>query len=290
MRVFVTGATGFIGSAVVRELLGAGHEVLGLARSDDAADRLRELGVEVQRGDLTDPQSLAAGARQSEGVVHTAYNHDFSDMAGAATTDLAAVEALVSALEGTGHPLVISSGMAGRTEQEAGNPAMMPRLRSEGAVLAAAGRGVRPMVMRYPPSVHGQGDHGLIAQLIAIARRQGVSAYIGDGQGRWPAVHRLDAARAVRLALEGGDAGARYHAVAEEGVPTREIAQAIGRHLGLPVVSKSPEEAQAHFGWLGAFFGRDLPTSSTWTREGLGWQPTCPGLIADLDEGHYFRS
>ncbi|WP_102126489.1 SDR family oxidoreductase [Deinococcus planocerae] len=290
MRVFVTGATGWIGSAVVQELLGAGHEVLGLARGDASADRLRQQGVEVQRGDLADPESLAAGARQSEGVVHTAYTHDFSDMVGAAATDLTAVRALVSALEGTGHPLIISSGMAGRTEHDAGDPGAMPRLQSEVAALAAAERGVRGVVMRYPPTVHGPGDHGLVAQLITIAQQQGVSAYIGDGQGRWPAVHRLDAARAVRLALEGGQAGARYHAVAEEGVPTREIASAIGRQLNLPVVSKSPEEAQAHFGWLGAFFGRDLPTSSTWTREGLGWQPTHPGLIADLDEGHYFQS
>jgi nucleoside-diphosphate-sugar epimerase len=298
MRVFVTGATGFIGSAVVQELLGAGHQVVGLARSDQAAATLEAAGVEVQHGSLDDLDSLRAAAAAADGVIHTAYIHDFSRMADAATIDLAAVEALGATLEGTGRPFVITSGVAlirpGHvvTEEDVANPGSVshPRLGTEQTVNEMAGRGVRTSIVRPGASVHGEGDHGFVPVLIDVARTKGVSAYIGDGANRWPAVHRLDAAPIYRLALESAPARSVFHAVAEEGIPTREIAEVIGRQLDVPVVSLSPEEAGEHFGWMAAFFGLDAPASSALTRERLGWNPVHVGLIADLDQGHYFQA
>jgi nucleoside-diphosphate-sugar epimerase len=295
MRVFVTGATGFIGSAVVQELINAGHQVLGLARNDAAADALARLGVEAHRGELSDTESLAAGARACEGVIHTAFIHDFSQFEFNVETDRRAVEALAGALAGSNRPLVIASGtlMVSHarpgTEQDAPASADVPRAASEATVLAAARRGVRGSVVRLPPSVHGDGDHGFVPRLIGIAREKGASAYVGDGLNRWPAVHRLDAAHLFRLALEKGSAGARYHGVADEGVPVREIAEVIGRRLNVPVVAKSPEEAAGHFGFLGRILGIDGPASSKLTQERLGWRPVQPGLIPDLDRPNYFE-
>jgi nucleoside-diphosphate-sugar epimerase len=294
MRVFVTGATGFIGSAIVRELIDAGHEVVGLARSDRAAAAVGALGAEVHRGALDDLDSLDSGAAAADGVIHTAYIHDFSKMEAAARTDLRAIETLGTALEGSGRPLVITTGTAlikpGQvaTEDDSAAPDAHPRLGAEQTALALAARGVRSSIIRPGASVHGEGDHGFVPVLIDIARTKGVSAYIGDGSNRWPAVHRLDAARLYRLALEQGPAGSVFHAVADEGVPTREIAEVIGRHLNVPAVSIAPEDAGEHFGWIGAFFAVDAPASSALTQERLGWQPTHPGLIADLEEGHNF--
>lgn len=298
MRVFLTGATGFIGSAIIQELLSAGHQVLGLARSEAAVQALAAAGVAAHRGALDDLHSLQRGAEAADGVIHTAFVHDFSDYAGAGATDLRAVEAIGAALAGSGRPFVITSGTAllppGRlaTEADAADPnsAGAPRVASEVAVLGLAGQGVRSSVVRLPPSVHGEGDHGFVPALIGIAREKGVSAYIGDGLNRWPAVHRLDAAHLFRLALEKGVAGTRYHGVAEEGVPVRTIAEAIGRHLNLPVVAKSPEESADHFGWLAYFLGLDSPAASTLTRQRLGWLPNQPALLPDLDQGHYFKS
>jgi nucleoside-diphosphate-sugar epimerase len=296
MRIFVTGATGFIGSALVRELLGAGHEVLGLARSDSAAAALSAAGAEAHRGRLDDLDSLRRGASASDGVIHAGFVHDFSNYPAACETDRRAVEAIGEALAGTGRPLVVTSGTAllppGRlgTEDDGPKPATAgpTRAASEEATLALAGRGVRAMVLRLPPTVHGDGDRGFVPALIQIARDEGVSAYIGEGANRWPAVHRLDAVRLYRAALEKGAAGARYHGVAEEGVPVREIARVIGRHLGLPVVAVSPEKAGAHFGWLAHILAIDNPTSSALTRERLSWHPDQVPLIPDLDQGHYF--
>ncbi|MFF3375045.1 SDR family oxidoreductase [Streptomyces sp. NPDC002680] len=297
MRVFVTGASGFVGSAVVRELLGAGHEVVGMARSDESAASLKEAGAEVHRGDLDDLDSLRAGAAASEGVIHTAYVHDFRDMAEAARTDLRAVETMGEALVGSGRPLLICSGTAFSpgvlaTEDDPGDPSRshMYRLASETAVMRLAERGVRASVVRLPPSTHGKGEYGFVPRLIDIARAKGVSAYPGDGTNRWAAAHRFDVARLFRLALESAPPGTRLHAVAEEGVPVREIAEAIGRGLGVPVKSIPTEETQDHFGWLGNFFALDLPASSAVTREGLGWEPVETGLLADLGAGYYFAS
>jgi len=298
MRVFVTGATGFIGSAIVQELIGAGHRVLGLARTDAAADALARLGVEAHRGELSDTESLAVGARACEGVIHTAFIHDFVDFPAAAETDRRAIEALGLALAGSGRPLVTTSGIAlltpGRlgTEDDApdAGSAVAFRIASEEATLAMASRGVRASLVRLPPSVHGDGDHGFVPRVIGIAREKGVSAYVGDGRNRWPAVHRLDAAHLFRLALEKGSAGARYHGVADQGVPVRDIAGVIGRRLSVPVVGKSAEEAAGHFGFLGHFLAIDCPASSAQTQERLGWRPTRPGLIADLDHGRYFET
>lgn len=298
MRVFVTGATGFIGSAIVQELINAGHQVLGLARSDAAADALAQLGVEAHRGALDNLDSLKLGATMSDGVIHTAFIHDFSNYAANGETDKRAVETLSAALAGSGRPLVITSGTAvlplGRlgTEDEEADPnsTAAPRVASEKVALSMASQGVRASVVRLPPSVHGDGDHGFVPALIAIARSKGVSAYVGDGLNRWPAVHRLDAAHLFRLALEKGEAGARFHGVADEGVPVKQIAEVIGRRLRVPVVAKSPEEATDHFGWLGHFLSVDCPASSALTQERLGWRPRQPALIPDLDQAHYFDS
>ncbi len=294
MRVFVTGATGFIGTAVVQELIDAGHQVLGLARSDAGARSLIAAGAGVHRGSLEDLESLRSGAAAADGVIHTAFIHDFSNYGPAAEADKRAIETLGDALAGSDRPFVVTSGslLAQRqgplaTEEDASNP-NFPR-KSEEVALGLAARGVRASVLRLAPSVHGIGDHGFVPRLIGIAREKGVSAFIGDGLNRWPAVHRLDAAHLYRLILEKGSIGARYHGVADEGVPSRKIAEAIGRGLNVPVVSKSTEEAADHFGWIARFFATDGPASSTLTQERMGWQPVQPGLIADLNAAHYFE-
>src|SRR6202166_3662973 len=294
MRVFVTGATGFIGSAIVRELIDAGHQVLGLARSDEAAKSLLTAGADVHRGSLEDLESLRSGAAVADGVIHTAFIHDFSNYGPAAEADRHAIETLGSALAGSDRPLIVTSGtlLAQRqgplaTEEDTHNP-NFPR-KSEDSALALASRGVRASVLRLPPAVHGNGDHGFVPSLISIAREKGVSAFIGDGLNRWPAVHWLDAAHLYRLALEKGSVATRYHGVADDGVPTREIAEVIGRHLNVPVVSKSREEAADHFGWIAHFFGMDGPASSAETQGRLARAAGPPGLIADLKE-HYFTT
>ena len=297
MRVFVTGATGFIGSAIIEDLIAAGHQVLGLARNAEAAAVLAKRGIAAHLGDVSQPDSLAEAARVCQGVIHTAFIHNFADIATSGKIDRLAVQAMGEALAGSGKPLVITSGTAvlpagtEGSEDDAADPdsAGKHRIPSEQTALGFAARGVRASVVRLPPSVHGDGDHGFVPALIGIARGTGVSAYIGDGGNRWPAVHRLDAARLFRLVLEHGAAGACYHGVADGGVPTREIAEVIGRQLNLPVVSKSPSEAAAHFGWLAHFFGRDCPASSARTQQELDWRPTHAGLIADLDRAAYFQ-
>lgn len=294
MYIFVTGATGWIGSAVVPELQNAGYKVLGLARSDAAAASVAALGADVQRGDLEDLDGLRAAAAASDGVVHLGYNHDFSRMEAAARTDLAAINAIGAALEGTDRPFVIASGVLGlasgraATEQDVADPSLHPRIAGVQAALSFATRGVRPSSVRFAPTVHGHGDHGFIATLVGIAREKGVSGYIGDGVSRWPAVHRLDAANLVRLAVDSAPAGTALHAIAEEGIPTRTIAEAIGRGLDLPVISIPADQAGDQFGWIARFFGTDCRASSTATRQRFGWTPVQPGLIADLDAGHYF--
>lgn len=291
MRIFVTGATGFIGSAIVKELLGNGHQVIGLARSDTAAKSLRSASVEVHRGDLEDLASLRSGAANSDAVIHLAFNHDFSKYLDNCEADRRVIEAIGGVLAGSDRPLIVTSGTAmltpGRcgTEDDAPIPssAGVPRSASEEAAASVAARDVRVSVVRLPPSVHDREKLGLVSQLITLAHEKGVSAFVGEGINRWPAVHRLDTAHLYSLVLEKKLPGARYHAVAEEGVPLKEIAEVIGRRLNIPVVSKSPAEAFDHFGWLGPFMGIDLPVSSAQTQDRLGWRPTGPGLISDLD-------
>ena len=296
MRVFVTGASGHIGSAVVPELIAAGHQVTGLARSDEAAAALTAAGVAARRGDLDDLDGLRAAAAAADGVIHLAFRHDFDDYAGAAETDLRAVEAIGEALVGSDRPFVITSGTLllalfrqGALGTEHDTLPSGPRIDSENAAIALAERGVRSSVVRLSPLVHSTLDHhGFAHRLINIARDTGVSGYIGDGYNRWPGVHTLDAAHLYRLALENAPAGTRLHGVADEGVPFRDIADVIGRHLNLPVVSISGEQAADHFGFLSVFASLDNPTSNALTQKELDWHPERPGLIEDLDEGHYF--
>lgn len=292
MRVFVTGATGFIGSRVVRELLDAGHQVLGLTRSEQGAAALAAMGAEPYHGSIAEPDSLKAGAAQSEGVIHLAFNHDFSRFVQNCEDDRAVIAALGSALTGSDRPLVITSG-TGITNSVPGEPAtedgptvgssVIPRAASEEAAAAVAADGVNVSVVRLP-QVHDTRRQGLISPLIEIIRAKGVSAYVGEGRNRWPAAHVLDVARLYKLAFEKAEPGAHYHAVAEEGITLRAIVETLGERLGLPVASIPPEEAPAYFGWLAHFATRDLPASSAQTRARLGWEPTGPGLLADLEK------
>ena len=308
MRVLVTGASGWIGSATVVELIGAGHQVVGLARSDASAAALAAAGAEVEHGTIDDLDTLRAAAASSDGVIHLAFKHDIAFSGGfqeAADADRRAVETFREELAGSDRPLVIASGTLGlatgrvSTEQDGHGPVSPlahigggPQTRWETAemTLALASRGVRSSVLRLPPTVHGEGEHGFIASLIGIARDKGVSGFIGDGANRWPAVHRLDAAELFRLALENAPAGSTLHGVADEGVPVREIADVIGRHLGVPVVSISPEDAGEHFTWLAGFVGLDSPASSALTRGLLGWAPMHPGLIDDLEKNYFHKA
>jgi nucleoside-diphosphate-sugar epimerase len=315
MRIFVTGASGWIGSAVVPELLGAGHEVVGLARSEASAKSLEETGAIVARGDVDDPDGLAKAAADSDGVIHLAFQHELAfsgNFGAAAAADRRAVEAMGAALAGSDRPFVLASGVLGlqaagvgtagvataarATENDGLVPA--PELRANPAGLRQAtallalslrGVGVRSSVLRFPPTVHGDGDGGFIATLVGIARARGVAGYVGDGTNRWPAVHRSDAARLARLAVEAAPAGSVLHAVGDEGVAFRQIAESMGRHLGVPPASVSPAEAGEHFSFLGHFVGMDSPASAVITRELLGWTPTGPSLLDDLDQDHYYR-
>jgi nucleoside-diphosphate-sugar epimerase len=293
MKIFVTGASGWIGSAVLPELIAAGHDVVGLARSDASAAAVTAAGATAHRGSLDDLDSLRTGAAAADAVIHLAFKHDFTDYAGAGRTERAAVSAIGDTLAGSGRPFLFASGVAlltpGRvaTEHDA-NPLRgpeAPRGGAENLAFEYTDRGVRTVSLRFAPTVHGPGDHGFVAQLVRIAQEHGVSAYVGDGTNRWPAVHRSDAAALVRLALE-APAGAIVHAVAEEGVPARDIASAIGQGLGLPVTAAAPD----HFGWLGPFFAADIPASSALTQKELGWTPTHPTLLEDLTAGHYFTA
>ncbi len=292
MRVFVTGASGWIGSAVVPQLIGAGHQVLGLARSDSSAAVITATGAEALRGDLDDLDTLRAGAGSSDGVIHLAFIHDFTDFQASVTADRRAIKTMGAALEGSGKPLVIASGTPAvpgrvateRDESAPGSP-VAGRASNAQAALDMAERGVRSSVVGLPRTVHGDGDHhGFIARLIGIARDKGVSGYVGDGSNRWPAVHVLDAAHLFRLAVERAPAGSRLHAVGDEGVPIRDIAEVVGRHLNLPMAAVPAEE----FGFLGPILAIDQPASAALTCELLGWRPVQPGLIDDLDKGHYF--
>ena len=306
MRVFVTGASGWIGSAVVPELLDAGHEVVGLARSEGSARRLEAAGAIVQRGDLDDLDGLAKAAADSDGVIHLAFQHEVAfergDFAGAATADRSAVEAMGEVLAGSDRPLVLASGTLGlavgrvATEDDGLVASDLTRAIPAGLRMATAlytlslrGIGVRSSVLRFPPTVHGDGDQGFMATFVDVARKHGVAGYVGDGANRWPAVHRSDAARLVRLAVEGAPAGSVFHAVGEEGVPFRAIAETMGRRLGLPATSVAPEQALEHFGPLGFFAGVDSPAGAAITRERLGWEATGPTLLEDLDRDHYYR-
>ena len=306
MRVFVTGASGWIGSAVVPELIGAGHQVVGLARSPASAAALTAAGAEVRLGTLDDLDILRDAADASDGVIHLAFKHDIAFSGGflsAAEADRRAVETFGEALAGTDRPFVLASGLLGlapgrlATERDGDladpNPPRLSggleaRRATADLTLSLAARGVRSSVLRLPPTVYGEGDHGFMAAIVGIAREKGISGYLGDGSNRWPAVHRIDAAHLFRLALEQAPAGSVLHAVGDEGVPIRAVAEVIGRHLGLPVAAVSAEDAAEHFTWLAAFLALDSPVSSTLTRELLDWQPTQPGLLDDLDKGHYF--
>ncbi|MGW2419571.1 SDR family oxidoreductase [Streptomyces sp. NPDC001709] len=302
MRIFVTGASGWIGSAVVPELIEAGHQVVGLARSDASAAALTEAGAEVVRGTVDDLDVLRDAAAASDGVIHLAFKHDIAfsgDFKGAAEADRRAVDVIGEALAGSDRPFVLASGLAGLTPGRAATERDMPtpddspvsiRATTAQEVLAFASRGIRSSVVRLSPTCHGDGDSGFMAMLVATARDKGVSGYIGDGANRWPAVHRLDAARLFRLAVEQAPAGSVLHGIAEEGIAIRDVAEVIGRHLDVPVVSVAPEAAAGHFGWLAGFLGMDLPASSTLTRELLGWQPAHPDLLEDLGKGHYFTT
>lgn len=295
MRVFVTGASGWIGSAVTDELLDHGYEVVGLARSDDAAAALQAKGATAHRGSLDDLDSLAAATAAADGVIHLAFKHDFADYAGAGRSEHAAVQRVLDTIEGSDRPFLLACGLApdvtGRplTEDDASphHGPDSPRGGSENLALGYADRGVRAVALRFSPTVHGRGDRGFTSTLVDIAQERGAAGHIGDGSTRWAAVHRSDAGRMVRLALEKAPAGARLHAVAETGVPSRDIAAAIGDHLGLPTVSVAPEDAATHFGWIGRFFGMDLTASNTRTRELLGWTPTGPTLFEDIAAGAY---
>jgi nucleoside-diphosphate-sugar epimerase len=305
MRIFVTGASGWIGSAVVPELIGAGHEVVGLARSEASAQRLESAGAMVQRGDVDDPDGLAKAAADSDGVIHLAFQHEVAfggDFATAAAADRRAVEAMGGALAGSDRPFVLASGMlgltAGRTATEDDGLVPSAEVRSNPAgrraatalfTLSLAGTGVRSSVLRLPPTVHGDGDNGFMATFVALARRRGGAGYVGDGANRWPAVHRSDAARLARLAVEAAPAGSVLHAVADEGVPFRQIAQAMGRHLGIPTISVAPADAVEHFAPLGHFVALDTPATAIITRDLLAWEPTGPSLLEDLEQDHYYR-
>lgn len=295
MHVFVTGATGFIGSAIVQELLSHGHRVTGLARSDAAAETLAAAGAAAHRGDLIDLDSLRRGAAAADAVIHTAFNHDFSRFAASCEDDRGVITALGDALAGSDRRLVVTSGtalVAGKplaTETDAPS-SHHPRAASEQAAAALAERGVNVSVVRLPPSVHGEGDHGFVPLLITLARQKGLAAFVGEGRNRWPAVHRLDAAALFRLVAEQGRGGVSYHGAAETGLPFADLTATIGRRLGLPVQGLTGEAAAAHFGWFQHFAAMDNPCSSEWTQRELGWQPRRTGLLADVDQPGYFSN
>ena len=295
MRVFVTGASGWIGSAVVPELLAAGHHVVGLARSDESAARIVAAGAEPHAGSLDDLESLRSAAAAADAVIHLGFKHDFSDMPGAWATERAVVQTFLDTLEGSERPFLLASGTAGlapgsvvteRVPSLATGPGS-PRGGGENLALDYATRGVRSVALRFAPTVHGEGDHGFVATLSGVAREKGVAGYVGDGSNLWPAVHRRDAARLVALALDSAPAGTVVHAIGEEGVPTRAIAEALGRGRGVPAASIAPDDVDAHFGWIGRFFALDIPSSSALTRELLGWEPREQGILADIEAGYY---
>ncbi|TFB85257.1 SDR family oxidoreductase [Cryobacterium algoricola] len=298
MRIFITGASGWIGSAVSQELIAAGHEVVGLARNDESFAKLQAAGVTPHRGSLDDLDSMREAASAADGVIHLAYKHDFSDMAGAGATERATIEMFGDTLAGSDRPFLFASGVAGlapdrlASEDDAvpfSGPEA-PRGGAEALALSYADRGIRSVALRFAPTVHGEGDHGFMQVISGVAGEKGVSGYVGDGSSRWPAVNRRDAARMVALALAKAPAGSRVHAVGEEGISSLEIAAAIGDARGLPLVSIPPEDAAAHFGWIGIFFGLDVPTSSARTQDLLGWTPTHAGLVADIQSGFYGSS
>ena len=292
MRVFVTGATGWVGTAVVQDLIASGHQVLGLSRSDKGAEALKAAGAAVHRGSLDDLESLTSGATQADGVIHLAFNHDFTKFEANAAEEALAIDAIGDVLEGSGRPLILTSGVAflapGRVAVEADTATPHFPRKPEALAASLVARGVRTTTVRLAPTVHGLHDNGFVPRLVQMAREKGVSAYLGDGQNRWPAVHRSDACRVFRLALERGAEGGPFHAIAEEGIPVKEIAEVIGRRLNIPVVSKSQDEAAEHFGWFAMFIGLDAPASSARTREILGWEPTGPTLFQDMADPAYF--